>query len=72
MRTKGNLNSTCSEGHKVDELNVSCRESEMSSERILVCGVFYILKGKISLDMGQKEARFIHTKHIYDSSFKSP
>lgn len=35
-------------GHKVDELNVSCRESEMSSGRIIVFAVFYILKGKNS------------------------
>lgn len=66
VRKRGNLESTCFKGRGVDELNVSCGESEMSSGRILVFSVFYILKGRFSLDSGQKAALFLRTTHIYD------
>lgn len=63
MRKKGNLNHTCLKVHKVDELNVSCRESDGEDSCMRL---FFILKEKISLDTGQKEALFLHTKDIYD------
>lgn len=67
MHKQGNLDYTCFKGHGVDELNVSCRESEMSPGKLAVCAVEFILKETLSSDMRHKAAVLLH---ICDHAFK--
>lgn len=69
MHKQGNLDYTCFKGHGVDELSVSCRESEMSPGKLAVCAVDFILKETLSSDMGHKAAVLFHIAPLNPTAF---